>query len=99
MAKAFDYIVIGASGLVGSGLCRVLRGRGKTVAGAARFGDAAIRQELDRLGVATVAVDALADDPAALPDARTVIFEIWDRRDSSDKLAFERIWALNFDAV
>jgi nucleoside-diphosphate-sugar epimerase len=99
MATTLDYVVIGASGLVGSAICRSLRGGGKSVGGVARWGDQGVRADLHRLGVQTIHFDALKDDPACLPAARTVILEVWDRRDLAATDTCERIWALNFDAI
>lgn len=82
-ALAGDIVVLGASGKMGPSLARMaLRasreaGRRRRVIAVARFGDPAVRVELERHGVETVACDLLdAAAVAELPDAPNVIYMV-----------------------
>jgi len=96
-------LVLGASGMIGSEVCAMLRRSDVDVAGAARFRFPGAQMDLEELGVDCIEFDAVWDDPIELPDAKTVIFEVWDptHRDAEPDDANTRkaIWQLNYEAI
>ncbi|MDC0067245.1 NAD(P)-dependent oxidoreductase [Gammaproteobacteria bacterium] len=66
-------LITGASGLIGFDLARELC-KANEVFGLARFGDAAIKRELESLGVTCIAKDVLTDDLNDLPQEIDYVF-------------------------
>jgi len=103
MAIEGNTLVLGASGMVGSEVCAMLRRNDVSVTGAARFRFPGAQMDLEELGVTCVEFDAVWDDPIELPDARQVVFEIWDPSQHSvspdDANARKAMWKLNYEAI
>ncbi len=95
-----DLLILGVSGKMGPSLARLaLRasraaGIDRRVIGVARFGEAMVRDALERDGIATIAADLL--DPAALaalPDMRNVVCMVGQKFGTTDDAP--RTWAVN----
>lgn len=103
MSSPRTCLVLGASGIVGAPLCKLLASNGCHVIGAARFGSDVKQQtkaDLEAAGIETVVFDIHNDDPAALPDADVLVLEIWDRGHfGSDDETQRENWKLNYDLV
>jgi nucleoside-diphosphate-sugar epimerase len=91
-----DIMVLGVSGKMGPTLARLARNAApdKRVIGVARFGEPRLRQELNSVGVETIACDLL-DRTAVrkLPQVRNVIFMAGRKFGAQDDAALT--WAMN----
>ncbi len=92
-------LIVGASGKIGFMLAERLAGTGAELYGAARFSNATGRQQIEALGVRTIAYDAKSDNPDRLPEADLVIFQIWAPWEHTGPDAREAIWQLNYRGV
>jgi len=86
-------LVVGVTGMVGSGVARALRAEGWHVFGVARGTDDAAALKLAEEGVEVMQYDVTSDDPGALPDVNAVFLEIWDPSRP------ELNWEINFYGV
>ncbi len=96
--KHKSCLVVGASGNVGSRLCRAACETGLKTYGLARFGNPEIRKKVEATGTETVAFDIVNDNPVELPDVDLVFFEVWNRAHIGGE-HLENLWELNFDGV
>ncbi len=94
-----DILVLGVAGKMGPTLARLARraAPGKRVVGVARFSDAAVRADLDRHGIETIACDLL-DRAAvsALPRLANVVFMAGMKFGAAGNPALT--WAMNVHA-
>jgi nucleoside-diphosphate-sugar epimerase len=99
MAVRQPVLIVGVSGTIGSRLGVQLRQKDIEVIGVARFSKKGSRKPLDKAGIKTIVHDILHDDPADLPPASTVVFEVWNHRHHADLATHDAIWDLNYHAV
>jgi len=92
-------LVLGASGVVGMPLCQSIINEGWQVFGAARFGDAAKKQQLEAMGVETVVFDLTQEDAGVLPDVDVVFLEVWDRNQYSADDQTQAVYHLNYTSI
>src|SRR5207249_3076384 len=94
-----DILVLGVAGKMGPTLARMAKraAPGKRVVGVARFSDQAVRGELEKAGVETIACNLL-DRPAvaALPKLANIVFMAAMKFGASGSPALT--WAMNVHA-
>jgi hypothetical protein len=96
-----DLVILGAGGKMGPTLAMLAR-RGMDAAGrgadavhaVSRFGDAAVRERVERAGINVVPFDLLEnDDFSSLPDARDVVFMVGAKFGATTSPSWA--WAVN----
>jgi nucleoside-diphosphate-sugar epimerase len=90
-----DILILGVGGKMGPSLARLARNAtGKRIIAVARFSTPTLRQDLEAVGIETIAADLL--DPAALaalPQTKNIIFMAGHKFGASFNPAFT--WAMN----
>lgn len=95
-----DILILGVGGKMGPSLAKLLKrgideaGTGKKVTGVSRFSSGELRNELEAVGIATIAADLL--DEAALlklPESRNVIYMAGNKFGTTGREYFT--WAMN----
>ncbi|HEV7330914.1 MAG TPA: NAD(P)-dependent oxidoreductase [Flavisolibacter sp.] len=95
-----DIIILGVGGKMGPALARLARqavdraGVDKRIIGVSRFSEEGLQEELNALGIETIAADLLQDEQLeALPDAENVLYLAGTKFGTTGKESFT--WAMN----
>ncbi|MDH5398584.1 MAG: NAD(P)-dependent oxidoreductase [Cyclobacteriaceae bacterium] len=95
-----DFLVLGAGGKMGPSLCRLLKraldeaGIEREIIAVSRFGSGTLREQLEKMGVKTMAGDLLDEDfLKALPEVTNVFFMAGTKFGTSDNQSYT--WVMN----